>query len=213
MKFIKPASFLLAMVFSTFAMAKVTITVPDTVEFLAANSEAPQLEGSMFYSNQTITLPDGDNQIVFRYAPYFNKGKDRVTVESQAIIAKFNANDAKLHFDFPKYSTLSQAQKNINNLQWGLEDQAGNKLTIEQDRLIKQGVQIGRNYPREAQDYNTKGGPAAIVTALTLTQRALKQGELKEVNGKNTAEEMLHFWYTKADPATKARFKQYVEQH
>lgn len=213
MKFIKPASFLLAIVFSTFAMAKVTITVPDTVEFLAANSEAPQLEGSMFSSNQTITLPDGDNQIVFRYAPYFNKGKDRVTVESQAIIAKFNAKDAKLHFDFPKYSTLSQAQKNINNLQWGLEDQAGNKLTIEQDRLIKQGVQIGRNYPREAQDYNTKGGPAAIVTALTLTQRALKQGELKEVNGKNTAEEMLHFWYSKADPATKARFKQYVEQH
>ncbi len=185
MKFIKPASFLLAMVFSTFAMAKVTITVPDTVELLAANSETPQMEGSMFSSNKTIVLPNGDNQIVFKYAPYFDQGKKRITVESQAIIAKFNAKDAKLHFVFNKYNTLSQAQKNINNLQWNLVDQNDNKLVVEQDRLIKEGVQIGRDYPREAQDYNTKGGPAAIVTALTLTQRALKQGELKEVTGKN----------------------------
>ncbi|MCL9781691.1 DUF2057 family protein [Vibrio sp. S4M6] len=213
MKLIKPLSFLLAMVFSTVAMAKVTITVPDTVEMLAVNSASPELEGGMFSANKTLTLPNGENQIVFKYAPYFAKGKDRVTVESQAIIAKFNAKDTKLNFEFSKFNSLSKAQKNINSLEWSLVDQSGHKLDIQQDRLIKKGMQIGRNYPQEAQNYNTKGGVAAIVTPLTLTQRALKQGDLKQMQGKNTAEEMLHFWYAKADAATKARFKHYVEQH
>ncbi|PUZ91420.1 hypothetical protein DC364_22445, partial [Vibrio vulnificus] len=36
--------------------------------------------------------------------------------------------------------------------------------------------------------------------------------ETKVKAGDNTAEEMLHFWYDKADEATKARFKAYINQ-
>lgn len=210
MKLIKPLSFIMAMAFSGMTMASVTITVPDSVDFLAANSQEPHISGSLFSSERTITLPNGDNQIVFKYTPHFTQGKDTVTARSEAIIAKFTAKDAKLHFELPKYSSASIAQKSINTMQWNLADEAGHKLSVKKDKLIKEGMQVGRDYPREAQNYNTKGGIAAIVTPLTLTQRALSQGDLKELKGKNTAEEMLHFWYSKADAKTKAKFKEFV---
>ena len=40
----------------------------------------------------------------------------------------------------------------------------------------------------------------------------MKQARATAVKSDSTAEEMLHFWYQKADAETKARFKAYVNQ-
>ncbi|MCG6210804.1 DUF2057 family protein [Vibrio furnissii] len=205
MNTIKSLSCLLAIVFSASSAAKVTLNIPDSIDLLVVNGAKPQSSGSIFSSTKSVEMDDGQQQIVFRYNPYFTQGNDRIGVESDVVIAKFTATDKTLDFDMPQYRNADDAQNNIKAMEWALRDQQGNAVGLEQDRLIKQGMQIGRDYKQETFEYNLQGGPAAIATAFI---KPSKEGSA----GDTTAEEMLHFWYNKADPQTQARFKAYVNQ-
>ncbi|EGQ7756465.1 DUF2057 domain-containing protein [Vibrio vulnificus] len=215
MNIIKPLTCLLAMSISGMATAAVTLHVPDDVTLFVANGQKAKLSGSLFASSKTIELPNGENQIVFQYEPYFSQGNDRIGVESNVIIAKFSATDTDLNFELPKYRDHRVAEQEIKQMQWQLVDEQGAAVTKSEDKLVKSGMQIGRDYAREAADYNQTGGIAAIGTAVsvaTIKPEPVAGVEAKVKAGDNTAEEMLHFWYEKADDATKARFKAYVNQ-
>ncbi|HDY7718289.1 TPA: DUF2057 domain-containing protein [Vibrio vulnificus] len=215
MNIIKPLTCILAMSISGLATAAVTLHVPDDVTLFVANGQKAKLSGSLFASSKTIELPNGENQIVFQYEPYFSQGNDRIGVESNVIIAKFSANDTDLNFELPKYRDHRVAEQEIKQMQWQLVDEQGAAVTKSEDKLVKSGMQIGRDYAREAADYNQTGGIAAIGTAVsmaTIKTEPVANVETKVKAGDNTAEEMLHFWYDKADEATKARFKAYINQ-
>nr|WP_321461512.1 DUF2057 domain-containing protein [uncultured Vibrio sp.] len=220
MKLIKPLTCALALAMSSMAFADVTIGVPDDVSILAANGEKVKLSGGFLASEKTFTLPDGVNQVVFRFSPFFNQGNDRVSVESDVIITRFSASDSKLTFQLPEYRNMRDAEDNIKNLDWKLVDASGNAIAVKQDTLIKEGMQIGRDYVRESEDYNRAGGMAAIAVAGTVVQPMTLPAEIPEdmkqaraaAKADSTAEEMLHFWYQKADAETKARFKAYINQ-
>ncbi|EKK9987078.1 DUF2057 domain-containing protein [Vibrio vulnificus] len=215
MNIIKPLTCLLAMSISGMATAAVTLHVPDDVTLFVANGQKAKLSGSLFASSKTIELPNGENQIVFQYEPYFSQGNDRIGVESNVIIAKFSATDTDLNFELPKYRDHRVAEQEIKQMQWQLVDEQGAAVTKSEDKLVKSGMQIGRDYAREAADYNQTGGIAAIgttVSVATIKPEPVAGVEAKVKAGDNTAEEMLHFWYEKADDATKARFKAYINQ-
>ncbi|MCG3728780.1 DUF2057 family protein [Vibrio cincinnatiensis] len=205
---IKSLSCIMVMMFSASAMAKVTIEIPDTIDLLVVNGEKPQTSGSFFSANKTVSLEDGEQQIVFRYQPYFTQGSDRVRVESDAIVATFQAQDQTLSFELPQYRNAIEAEKNIKTMEWSLQDKNQTPITMRQDRLIKPGMQIGRDYPQEIFKYNLEGGPAAIATTFEPSATTMKMSQATD----STAEEMLHFWYNKADAATKARFKAFINQ-
>ncbi|MFV8457373.1 DUF2057 domain-containing protein [Vibrio owensii] len=222
MKLIKPLTCALALAMSGMAFADVTVTVPDDVSILAANGEKVKLSGGFFASEKSFTLPDGVNQVVFRYAPYFSQGNDRLSVESDVIVTRFDATDAELSLQVPEYRDLRQAEDKIKDLDWKLVDVSGNAIAVEQDKLIKPGMQIGRDYVREVEDYNKTGGVAAVgVVSAAVIQPAtlpakipadMKQTKPATMKADSTAEEMLHFWYQKADVETQARFKDYINQ-
>ncbi|AXT73577.1 DUF2057 domain-containing protein [Vibrio sp. dhg] len=220
MKLIKPLTCTLALAMSSMAFADVTVSVPDDVSVLAANGEKVKLDGGFFASERTLTLPDGVNQVVFRFTPFFNKGNDRVSVESDVIVTSFTSSDSKLALQLPEYRNLNDAEDNIKDLDWKLVDASGNAIAVKQDKLIKEGMQIGRDYVREVEDYNRTGGVAAIAVAGAMVQPMTLPAEIPEdmkqargaVKADSTAEEMLHFWYQKADAETKARFKAYINQ-
>ncbi|WP_117233836.1 DUF2057 family protein [Vibrio maerlii] len=204
-----------------YAVAEVTLEVPSDVTVFSANEKKPKLEGGLFSSTKTITLPDGDNQLVFKYEASFDQGDERKFATSDAIIAKFNATDTTLSFELPEYRNLRTAEKEIANLQWQLVDDQQQAIEVKQDKLLKDGMQIGRDYVREAQDYNRVGGVAALATTAlttTSTQQATSQTtpatqtKAQATQTGSTAEEMLHFWYEKADSETKQRFKDYINQ-
>ncbi len=187
------------------ALAQVTVAVPDTIEVLVANGETPKLEGSLFDAHKSLVLPDGENQILFRYKPYFSQGNDRIIVESQAVLAKFNASETELEFQLPEYRNEKQARQKLDKEQWRLLDDKGATVKLKQDLLLKDGMQVGRNYKQEVLEYNRRGGVASVYepTSQAMRNAAATQGD-------TTPEEMLHFWYEKADKATKERFKQFV---
>ncbi len=88
-------------------LADVTIEVPASVDILAVNEAKPDLNGSLFSSHKTLTVPDSQNQIVFQYQLAFDKGNDREFVDSNgAIDATFSAADAALTFDIAKFHAI-----------------------------------------------------------------------------------------------------------
>lgn len=214
---------------TTIASADVTIIADKTINILATNESKPEISsGGMFSSVNTIQLPNGVNQIVFKYEPYFDPQAGdqdkRVFVSSEAIIARFEARDAELTFVVPEYKDGREAEANINNLTWSLKDKQGNTIAAVDDILTTTGMQIGRNYLRESEDYNRKRmGPAAVsiapmnavATEVAIAPPVVNIPVANEGNtaAADTAEEMLIFWYNKASEETRTRFKQYINQN
>ncbi len=156
---------------STNLYAATTLVVPEDVKLLAVNMEKPDLEGGLFSSEKTIELPDGTNQIVFKYQPTFEINENLKTVYSDVIVAKFDAENEKLTFELPEFKTLRQAQNNISPLDWQLLDTKGQPIALVEDVLESDGVQIGRNYPQETRNYNIAGGIASVaVSYVTVNQ-------------------------------------------
>ncbi|CDT39114.1 MULTISPECIES: DUF2057 family protein [Vibrio] len=221
MKTLQSIALLSTIIAAPQVLADVTIEVPSSadalVEVLAVNEAKPDLDGGFFSSSKTITVPDGVNQIVFKYQLAFSQGNDREFVDSDTIIATFDATDTALTFDMPKFRNTNEAKKGFQNLDWKLVDENQNAISVKQDKLIKDGMQIGRKYPQEAKEYNQKGGIAALTVgasagaAAAVAQPVTLPAKI-DGNAANTAEEMLYFWYEKADAETKQKFKDYVNK-
>ena len=200
---------------SATAAADVTIAIPDTIDVLVVNDSKPEVSGGFFSANKTLTLPDGENQILFKYQPYFDQGKDRVILESDPLVGTFSASDTELEFELPKYRNEHDGAKQIREVEWSLLDNSGKPIAVKQDKLVKDGMQIGRNHRIELADYNRRGGIAAVTTATAAVVPVTLPAKIDQNTtkaGDNTAEEMLHFWYSKADAATQARFKAFINQ-
>ncbi|MEZ8386520.1 DUF2057 family protein [Vibrio splendidus] len=220
MKTLQSIALLSTIIVAPNVLADVTIEVPSSadalVEVLAVNEAKPDLDGGFFSSSKTITVPDGVNQIVFKYQLAFSQGNDREFVDSDTIIATFDAADTALTFDMPKLRNTNEAKKGLQNLDWKLVDENQNAISVKQDKLIKDGMQIGRKYPQEAREYNQKGGIAALTVGASAGAAAVAQPVTLPAkidgNAANTAEEMLYFWYEKADAETKQKFKDYVNK-
>ncbi|HHX8441056.1 TPA: DUF2057 family protein [Vibrio diabolicus] len=209
---------------STNLYAATTLVVPEDVKLLAVNMEKPDLEGGLFSSEKTIELPEGTNQIVFKYQPTFEINENLKTVYSDVIVAKFDAENEKLTFELPEFKTLRQAQNNISPLDWQLLDTKGQPIALVEDVLESDGVQIGRNYPQESRNYNIAGGIASVaVSYVTVNQHQQSVSDIEprvETSDTRTITvpedspmvDVLKTMYNKASPAEKEAFKNWLAE-
>ncbi|ELA6778915.1 DUF2057 family protein [Vibrio alginolyticus] len=214
----------LSILASTNLYAATTLVVPEDVKLLAVNMEKPKLEGGLFSSEKTIEIPDGTNQIVFKYQPAFETNENLKTVYSDVIVAKFDAENEKLTFELPEFKTLRQAQNNISPLDWQLLDTKGQPIALVEDVLESDGVQIGRNYPQESRNYNIAGGIASVaVSYVTVNQHQQSVSDIEpRVESSDTRStaasndssmvDVLKTMYQKASPAEKEAFKNWLAE-
>lgn len=214
----------LSILASTNLYAATTLVVPEDVKLLAVNMEKPKLEGGLFSSDKTIEIPDGTNQIVFKYQPAFETNENLKTVYSDVIIAKFDVENEKLKFELPEFKTLRQAQNNISPLDWQLLDTKGQPIALVEDVLESDGVQIGRNYPQESRNYNIAGGIASVaVSYVTVNQHQQSVSDIEprvETSDTRTITvpedspmvDVLKTMYNKASPAEKEAFKNWLAE-
>lgn len=225
---------LLVMAMTTFSShAAVDLIVDSEIDILVVNGKTPSGTGSIFSSAQTYELPDGVNQIAFRYSYNFEKGGSIETVESVVSVTKFTAKNQEITIQLPKFKDVREAERSINNASWSILDvDSQQPISFTQDKLIHNGFQLGREYTKEIAEYNRTSGPAAVSTTV-VTQPVKKavpaialstpvatdavvenaaQNTTVTTQTPNTAEEMLYFWYQKADDKTKAKFKAFVNQ-
>ena len=188
------------------ANAAIQLTIPGEVELLLVDNQEVKLESSFFSTSSTLELENGNHQIAFRYNPVFKQGKDNIIVSTDVIVSTFSASDQEVSFKFPTYNSPEKAEAFNTDLNWNLIDQNGAIIPFAQAQLIHHGVQVGRNIQFELAQFNTTDNPAAFKEGMvTVTHK-----EIKNEQGENTAEQMLHYWYEKADSKTKQRFANFV---
>ncbi len=212
--------------FIPFGQAKVGITLPENTEPLLLNGKKIE--------KQELENSNGIQQLVFKFHDNYRQYGSQKRFSSEAIIVTFSAIDNQYQIKLPNINSAKAAQKFNSTPQVEIVDKQGKSLEYKIDKLIKKGLQLGRDYQQEIQQYNLNEGIAAVEqpfnhTAIPITPVLpvitpnVKQAIEKPTQNATKAEiaptsdsqinvgQMLDFWYQQADEATKEAFKKRIQ--
>lgn len=191
--------------FSSFA--NVSLTLPDSADLVLVN-------GSKAEGNGPLSLKDGDNQIAFRYETNYRENGDTHLFKSEVVIVTFDGTDANYTLNLPKIHSQYEARTFNKQPNVVITDKQKNNIAIKQDVLIKNGVQIGRDFQQEIAKYNLSNAPAALATAISVSIPQVQQIAVEKSGKVDQAyvTKMLNYWYKKADKATQEQFKSAINK-
>lgn len=196
-------------------------TLADIKLALPYSAELVLINGIEADGNDPVSLKNGENQIAFRYQDSYRENGEHQLFKSDVVIVKFSGQDSTYNLELPKLRNAQDAQKFNKSPSLTLTDEQGNPVDYAQDKLMKHGLQFGRNFEAEIATYNQTDKPAALKSAMAITtlpaitaaptaKPAVDGKPLPQ--GKNVAENMLNYWYAQADEATRERFKAHINQ-
>ncbi|MFB2653415.1 DUF2057 domain-containing protein [Shewanella seohaensis] len=212
--------------------AEVLLQLPSDVELLTVNGQKP-------LSTSPVTLSDGLNQIAFRYNAQYRKQANSVRYQSDVLIIRFNETDQVLQLKLPSIDSAKAAKLFDESPSITLLDKHNQAISFDQDRLVKNGLQIGRNFEQEIFQYNQGQHPAsitlavpqvsaaasaptlptatsapstAIATSTAASTAAITQGAAPDSPTQAEISHMLDYWYHLADDTTKAKFKAKINE-
>ncbi|CEO38888.1 DUF2057 domain-containing protein [Photobacterium kishitanii] len=187
------------------SFADVTLNLPQSAELVLVNGVNAQ-------GNAPQTLNNGSNQIAFRYDKNYRENGDTHLFHSEVVVMTFSGNDATYTLQLPNISSAYQAQKFNRQPTMSLLTANGTEVPFKHDVLIKDGIQINRDFQQEIAQYNLSKAPAALTTAIAANemQRAQQQVSPAEKDGQIDqayVTKMLNYWYNKANTTTQQHFK------
>jgi len=138
--------------------AEVILQLPSDVELLTVNGQKP-------LNTLPVTLSNGLNQIAFRYNAQYRKQANSVRYQSDVLIVRFNEIDQTLRLKLPNIDSAKAAKQFDESPSVTLLDKHNQAISFDQDRLVKNGLQIGRNFEQEIFQYNQGQHPASITIA------------------------------------------------
>ncbi|OEE87243.1 hypothetical protein A1OQ_15715 [Enterovibrio norvegicus FF-162] len=189
--------------------AEVTLHANNNVELLTYNGQSHK--SSMFGKQEPVILENGTQQVAFRYVESFEEGKDISFIKSDVLVVTFDANDKDVYFAFPKHKNKRQARAFNDNPNFKLVDETNSSIAFEQNKLMKSGFQLSRDYLAELSRFNQTDASASL--QLTAAPSTTVPRTSHVVVGSKSIDEIdyqLHYWFEKASPEAKARFKAYV---
>ncbi|UTV28858.1 YccT family protein [Photobacterium atrarenae] len=195
---------------SASALADVKVELPYSSELVLVN-------GKEATGNDALILANGEHQIALRYQDNYRENGDYKLYKSEVIIVKFAGQDTTYRLELPKLHTARDVRRYDKAPTVNITDPQGKAIEFTQDKLVKHGLQFGRDYEKEIEAYNLTNAPAALpaLAATPAPQLAAAPATSKAAvpaQGQNVAENMLLYWYEQADEATRERFKARINQ-
>ncbi|UJF20013.1 DUF2057 family protein [Vibrio sp. SS-MA-C1-2] len=211
------------------SLAEVELKLPTSADILVINGH--KASNDFFNTKSKLKLPDGTQQIVFRYDDSYGRGDNAEQFTSDTIIIKFQATNDTVKLALPRINDNFDFTAFNKKPSVTLTDSSGQNIRYEVNKLMQSGFQLNRNYQQEMLAFNQTAASAAApsfvtmpvatvpvatatvaTTAAVTTSAASTAPVVQQVpaSAQTTEEQMLHFWYQKADAATKARFKAFV---
>jgi len=191
------------------------LTLPSNAELVLVNGKEDQ-------ATKNITLPNGQNQLALRYLGRYRQQGAQTQFSSDLVILTFSAKDTEITLKLPRIRSEKDADAFNREPKITLLDPAGHKRSFKQDKLLKEGIQLGRDYEAEIKAYNHTRGVAAVKPSTlthTITSPQLPANIVHSSDAHQTATadpvdvgKMLDFWYNQADEATKKAFKLKINQ-
>ncbi|MCL1049167.1 DUF2057 domain-containing protein [Shewanella abyssi] len=193
------------------AIANVELTLP-------SNSELVLINGKEADGNKELSLNNGENQIALRYIGRYQQQGSQTQFSSDVIIVTFTAKDKQLTISFPRIRSNRDADAFNSNPQITVKDSSGTSIDFKQGLLIKEGLQLGRDYEEEISIYNSSNQVAAIAALAApvilasppINAQVVAALPAQGSNAKSdqiNVGQMLDFWYEQADEETKKAFK------
>lgn len=148
---------IIASAFSSFMVnADVTITLPDEINILAINENKAEAISINSKGNE-ITLPDGNNQIVYKVNKIFNKGSSQSKkFSSSPFIITINAHNENLTLSLPVLNDSYDARKFNKSPQITLTSKNGNSYEFHHEKLELEGYSINHDYISQIKEFNKK---------------------------------------------------------
>ena len=165
-----------------FAMADVNLVVPKNTEILTVNGKA-------FKADSDLRLADGINQVVFRYVGQYRQKADAVTYLSEALIIRFNESNQTLTLKLPVINSATAAKQFDNAPNIALTNDQGMAVDFTHDKLLKNGLQIGRDFEHEMLQYNLGGGAASL--NITMTRQTVTPNNADSAANKSASSTQL----------------------
>jgi hypothetical protein len=142
------------------AMADVNLNLPKTAEVLTVNGKQPG-------NSSDLILADGTNQIAFRYAAQYRQQADSVHYLSDVLIVRFDESAQTLTLKLPAINSARDAKKFDESPKLILVNAQDESVSFAQDKLVKNGLQIGRDFEHEMLQYNLGEHPASLNITIT----------------------------------------------
>ncbi|MGI2210716.1 DUF2057 domain-containing protein [Shewanella baltica] len=137
------------------ATADVNLNLPKNAEVLTVNGK-PAVKSS------NLVLADGINQIAFRYAAQYRQQADSVHYLSDVLIVRFDASAQTLTLTLPTINSARDAKKFDESPKLTLSNTQDEAVSFISDKLIKNGIQLGRDFEHEILQYNLSNHPASL---------------------------------------------------
>ncbi|MGI2177333.1 DUF2057 domain-containing protein [Shewanella frigidimarina] len=206
-----------------------SLQLPDRAETVLVNGKASQQQSSV---KLDLSMPDNMQQIAFRYQARYRDNGSQNNFISDVVILRFQASEQNYQLTLPTINSASRANQFNDQPTITLTDNTGKSIVFTQDKLMKSGLQIGRNFAQEIAQYNGSGAIAAIASAKRITSKTTTAAPVAAIvpvaittevtASNNTADtqvnkteditqaeisRMLDYWYQKANTNTQAEFK------
>lgn len=139
-----------------------SLQLPDRAETVLVNGKASQQQSSV---KLDLSMPDNMQQIAFRYQARYRDNGSQNDFVSDVVILRFQASEQNYQLTLPTINSASRANQFNDQPTITLTDNTGKSIVFTQDKLMKSGLQIGRDFAQEIAQYNGSGAIAAIASA------------------------------------------------
>lgn len=221
---------LLAALPLTFAAnADVTLELPENVKLLVVNEQDANkgLSGFFTPADDSIILPNGENQIVFQVDEYFYKGgKQSDRVFSNPIIFTFDAENQILTLELPPFSNRNDIEQYSLSPTLSLKDKSNTSVNVRADALKLRGYAVTGDFADNTRLYNINGSPAAYqntyVNPAIIKKASIEDAKLstpREIAEEQASkfeespENMMKLWFSKATPTEQKNFISWAVQN
>ncbi|WP_165872368.1 DUF2057 domain-containing protein [Shewanella frigidimarina] len=145
-----------------------SLQLPDRAETVLVNGKASQQQSSV---KLDLSMPDNMQQIAFRYQARYRDNGSQNNFISDVVILRFQASEQNYQLTLPTINSASRANQFNDQPTITLTDNTGKSIVFTQDKLMKSGLQIGRDFAQEIAQYNGSGAIAAIASAKRINKK------------------------------------------
>ncbi|MBA4502599.1 YccT family protein [Marinobacterium marinum] len=198
------------------SFADIEIKPSNGVGILAINGKA--VETKTFFSDlPELKAKNGTTQIVVEYTAEITESADDYVLEdSDTFVLTFKAADTTVRVQAPEISNRYDLKSFNRNADWRLLDDRGNPLSFTWGKLEKEGFQLGRDYEKELEEFNSTDTQAAVKSLNTETHSFNKSVPTSQPPSnvhpdQKMVGQMLEYWYEQASDETKNNFKNWLE--
>lgn len=191
-------------------MADINLSVGTDVFLLAVNGVEVE-SASLFEQKNPVSLSNGKNQILVQYSAEIKSSGGYEIESSDAHVLVFNVNDQNIFLSAPEINSLTDFRRFNSGKYWLLKESSGRVIKYLSQPLLKEGIQINRDYERELQEFNKLGGELSIKSDASIPVFEFTSDQINNNSGSiNLPETLLQYWYLKADKETRSKFKSWA---